>query len=116
MGGGVFKSEILEPEQLSSLKFEFLEEKCMISYDGVDGKFSVSEELLGPLSFINGAFLKMSTGAPGIAADSNELVFDGVYKTLDFRFCLNDQGFPTRLEFKNINLKAEFSNWTYQKN
>lgn len=116
LGGGVFKAKILMPEYLSKIWLEFLEEKCTVSYDGVEGNFALNEEFLGPLSFLNGAFLKLSTGSPSMALASDEAVLDGVYKTVDFRFCFNDEGFPTKLEFKNINLKAEFSNWTYQKN
>lgn len=116
MGGGVFKIELKAPESLAGITVEFSGEEAKISYKNMDLSTLSSDEYGGVIHLVNGAFFKLTTGSPAASLNGEKWIYEDEYKSADFTFTLNNEGFPTSLSYQQINLKAEFSNWKYQKN
>lgn len=113
LGGGIFKIEIISPENLSGLCFEFSENKCKTFYKDTTYENEIVFEHIAPISALNDVFCKLSAAQAEAEKQENGLVFKCSYNGSPATFLINENGFPKSLEIPNINLKAEFWDWKY---
>lgn len=112
-GGGILKIQFKSPENISGLCFEITENNCALSKDGIDFVKDMPAEKTGELCVLSGAFMRLITAGQSAKKAGACFEYNGVYNNNEFKFIINNEGFPTRLEIPKINLISEFSNWKY---
>lgn len=113
-GGGIFSIEVIEPEVLSTLRFDFDNSNVSVSYQGLKNSIPLSLENMGFAGLINNVFLKLTTGCPVALQQGNGFVYDGEIDGYEFSVLLNQQGLPLELDIPRAELSATFSDWKYE--
>ena len=113
IGGGLFSIEILNPDEIKGLKFNFDNENITINQDEIENSVLYINDFGGFSEILNKAFLSITTGSPELKKKGDTYTYSGNIEGETFIMQFNSDGFPTHFEMEEEQLTAKFSDWKY---
>jgi len=114
-GGGVFSAEIIEPNALSGLRFDFNNDNMSVSYNDIKQTEPLTIKTLGFAQLLKDVFAVLTAGATASEKQGEEYILSGFASGIKYVLSINKQGFPLSLKMPKVELTANFSDWKYNK-